>query len=134
MQLATVSAMVPGFTGSIQVDLPVPLSYDLQLGSARYFAGLESGEIPLLLLFSGTVFGSAEGRLAVEQVPWSKEARCRLPLSTWREAIDAHFPGTAWITLSRDTLDDLLAVKSRLALPTWDATVRALLEMSGGTR
>jgi uncharacterized protein DUF6084 len=128
MQLITVSTMVPGFTGSIEIDLPIQLSYDLEIGSTRYFAGLEGGEIPLLLLFSGTVFGSVSGKLAVQQVPWSKEAQYRLPLSTWREAIDAHFPDTAWIKMSLHTLDELLRFKSRQALPTWDATLSALLE------
>jgi hypothetical protein len=130
MQFTTVGAMVPGFTGSIELDLPLPLSYDLEIGSTRYFAGLESGEIPLLLLFSGTVFASANGRLAVQQVPWSKEATYRLPLRTWQEAIDAHFPGSAWIKMSRTTLDQLLRFKSDRALPTWDATVSALLELA----
>ena len=92
MQLATITAMVPGFTGSIEIDLPVPFTYDLEIGTTRYFAGLESGEAPLLLLFSGTVFASVNGTLGVQQVPWSKEAAFRLPLTTWREAIDAHFP------------------------------------------
>ena len=93
--------MVPGFTGSTEIDLPVPFSYDLEIGSTRYFAGLDGGEVPLLLLFSGTLFGSADGRLAVQQVPWSKEAPYRLPVSIWREAIDAHFPDSAWIKMSR---------------------------------
>jgi hypothetical protein len=128
MQLTTVSTMVPGFTKSIDIDLPIQLSYDLEIGSTRYFAGLEGGEIPLLLLFSGTVFGSASGRLAVQQVPWSKEAQYRLPLSIWREAIDAHFPDTAWIKMSLHTLDELLRFKNRQALPTWDATLSALLK------
>ena len=57
------STMVPGFTGSIEVDLPVPFSYDLQIASTRYFSSLDDGEIPLLLLFSGTIFGQADGRL-----------------------------------------------------------------------
>jgi hypothetical protein len=130
MQFATVSTMVPGFTGSVDVDLPLPLSYDLEIGSTRYFAGLDSGEIPLLLLFSGTVFSSPNDRLAVQQVPWSNEAAFRLPLTTWQEAIDAHFPGTGWIKMSRDTLDRLLMFKSRRALPSWDATVSALLELA----
>ena len=103
------------------------LSYDLEIGSIRYFAGLESGEIPLLLLFSGTVFGTAEGRLQVQQVPWSKEASYRLPVSLWREAIDVHFPNSAWIRMSLHTLDELQRFKTRQALPTWDATLAALL-------
>ena len=119
--------MVPGFSGSAELDLPVPLSYDLEVGSARYFAGLDAGEIPLLLLFSGTVFAVAEGRLQVQQVPWSKEASYRLPVSVWREAIEAHFPGSAWIKMTRQTLDELQRFKTRQALPTWDATIAALL-------
>jgi len=45
----------------------------------------------------------------------------------WREAVDAHFPDSAWVTMSRDTLDELVRFKTRHALPTWDATLRALL-------
>jgi hypothetical protein len=130
LQFTTVSVMVPGFTGSTEVDLPVMLSYDLEIGSVRYFAGLEAGDVPLLLLFSGTVFAVSEGRLQVQQVPWSKEATCRLPVSVWREAIDVHFPNSAWIKMTRHTLDDLQRFKTREALPTWDATIAALLERS----
>jgi hypothetical protein len=128
LQFTTVSIMVPGFTGSTELDLPVTLSYDLEIGSVRYFAGLDAGEVPLLLLFSGTVFAVAGGRLQVQQVPWSKEATYRLPVSVWREAIDAHFPNSAWIRMTRQTLDDLQRFKTGQALPTWDATIAALLE------
>jgi hypothetical protein len=127
LQFTTVSVMVPGFTGGTDVNVPVPLSYDLEIGSTRYFAGLESGEVPLLLLFSGTVFGTVDGRLQVQQVPWSKEASFRLPVSVWREAIDVHFPDSAWIKMSVRTLDELARFKTSQALPTWDATIAALL-------
>jgi len=132
LQFTTVSAMVPGFSGSTEVDLPVPFSYDLEVGSARYFASLESGEIPLLLLFSGTVFGLADGRITVQLVPWTSEAPCRIPVAVWREAIDAAFPGSAWVRMSAQTLDELQRFKNRRALPTWDATLRALLEQAAG--
>ncbi|HUY48482.1 MAG TPA: DUF6084 family protein [Streptosporangiaceae bacterium] len=131
LQFTMISTMVPGFTGSVEVELPVPFTYDLQIASTRYFSSLDDGEIPLLLLFSGTIFGSADGRLRVQQVPWSKETTFRLPVRLWREAVDAHFPDTAWITLSRQTLDELIRFKSRNALPTWDATVTALLAQAG---
>ena len=127
LQFTTVSVMVPGFTGSVELDLPVMLSYDLEIGSTRYFAGLEGGEIPLLLLFSGTVFTTVDGRMQAQQVPWSKEASYRLPVSLWREAIDMHFPNSAWIRMSLQTLDELQRFKNRQALPTWDATLAALL-------
>jgi hypothetical protein len=131
LQFTTVSVMVPGFTGSVDLDLPVMLSYDLEIGSTRYFAGLEGGEIPLLLLFSGTVFTTVDGRMQAQQVPWSKEASYRLPVSLWREAIDMHFPNSAWIRMSLQTLDELQRFKTRQALPTWDATLAALLARAG---
>ena len=131
MQFSTVATMVPGFSGAIEVDLPIPFTYDLEVGSARYFDSLEAGEIPLLLLFSGTVFTLTDGRMQVQQVPWSKEAAYRLPVSVWREAIDAHFPNSAWIKMSRQTLEDLQRFKSAHALPTWDRTLEALLARAG---
>src|SRR5690348_2945130 len=60
IQLATVSVMVPGFTSVAETELQVPCTYDLEVASARYLQGLDDGTIPLLLLFSGTIF-VAEG-------------------------------------------------------------------------
>jgi Family of unknown function (DUF6084) len=127
VQFTNVSIMVPGFTGSTELDLPVPLTYDMEIGATRYFAGLEEGEAPLLLLFSGTIFGMADGRLSVQLVPWSKEASFRLPVAVWREAIDAHFPNSAWVKISTHTMDELQRFKARHVLPTWEATILTLL-------
>ena len=127
MQFTNISTMVTGFTGSTEIPLPVTFSYDLEIGSGRYFASLESGEIPLLLLFSGTIFSVVDGKFQVQQVPWSKEATYRLPVSVWQEAVDVHFPNSGWITMNRQTLEELQQFKTRRALPTWDATVSALL-------
>jgi len=127
IQFTQVAVMVPRFTGSTEIELPVPLSYDLEIGATRYFAGLDGGEVPLLLLFSGTLFAMSGGRIQAGQVPWSKEAAYRLPVSLWREAVDAHFPNCAWIRMSRPVMDELLRYKSRRALPTWDATIESLL-------
>jgi uncharacterized protein DUF6084 len=130
VQFSNVSIMVPGFTGSTDLDLPVPLTYDMEIGATRYFAGLDEGEVPLLLLFSGTIFGMADGRLSVAQVPWSKEASFRLPVAVWREAVDAHFPNSAWFRVSTHTRDELQRFKARHALPTWEATVLELLAVA----
>jgi Family of unknown function (DUF6084) len=127
MQLATVPVMVPGFQGATEVELPIMCGYDLEIASTKYFNALDGGETPLLLLFSGTVFATAEHKLSIQQVPWSKEASYRLPASVWREAVDVHFPNSAYITMSRQTLDALQQYKSRRALPTWDSVVSALL-------
>jgi hypothetical protein len=128
MQFTTVSMMVPRFTGAIEVDLVVPVTYDFEVASANYFHSLEDGEIPLLLLFSGTVFYQGEGGLRVEQVPWHKEAAFRLPVAVWREVMDLYFPGSAWIRMRRETLDSLQRYKSDRAMPTWDDTLETLLK------
>jgi Family of unknown function (DUF6084) len=127
VQFTHVAVMVPRFTGSTEIDLPVMLSYDLEIGATRYFAGLDDGEVPLLLLFSGTVFAMDGTRIQTSQVPWSKEATYRLPVSVWRESVDAHFPDSAWIRMSRQTMDELQRYKSQRVLPTWDATITSLL-------
>jgi hypothetical protein len=133
IQLAMVSTMVPAFTGRTEVDLQVPCTYDLEVASARYLHGLDDGTIPLLLLFSGTVFVAPADEdqgtgFSVELIPWSCEAAYRMPVSVWRELVDLHFPGSAWLRCSRETLDALSAFKSRQAIPTWDATLAALLK------
>src|SRR3984957_15948018 len=126
-QLATVAAMVPGFTSLTAIELPVPCTYDLEVASARYLQGLDDGTIPLLLLFSGTVFIARGESFGVELIPWSSEASYRMPVAVWQDVVNDHFPGSAWLRCRRDTLDALFAYKTEHALPTWDATLSALL-------
>ncbi|MGW4162109.1 DUF6084 family protein [Streptomyces sp. NPDC004788] len=130
VQFAQVSVMVPGFTGETETDLVVPCTYDTDIAATRYFRALSGGEVPLLLLFSGTAFTGAGG-FHVEPVPWDKEVVHRMPVKVWREMIDQHFPGCGWIRLPNDAMDALLAYRSRRALPSWQATVEALLEGAG---
>ena len=127
IQLATVSTMVPTFTALTEIEVQVPCTYDLEVASARYLYGLDDGTIPLLLLFSGTVFLAQGNGYSVELVPWSAEASFRMPVSVWQDVVDLHFPGSAWLRCSRETLDALSAFKAERALPTWDATLGALL-------
>lgn len=131
IQLATVATMVPAFSALTEIQLPVPCTYDLEVASARYLQGLDDGTIPLLLLFSGTVFVAQSESFSVELVPWSSEASFRMPVSVWRDMVGIHFPGSAWLRCSRETLDALSAFKAEHALPTWDATLAALLAASG---
>ncbi len=131
LQFANVSLMVPGFRGSTEIDVPVPCTYDFEVSAAKYFHSLTDGEIPLLLLFSGTVFEKGETGFSVSQVPWHKEASYRLPVAAWRQVMDLYFPESAWIRMRRDTLDALQAFKSRAVLPTWDDTLHALLKKAG---
>jgi hypothetical protein len=127
IQLAMVSTIVPAFSEVIEVSLAVPCTYDLEVASARYLQALDDGTIPLLMLFSGTVFIRQASGFLVEPVPWSAEVSYRLPASVWHELVEAHFPGSAWLRCSKQTLDALSEFKARRALPTWDATLSALL-------
>jgi hypothetical protein len=125
------SMMVTGFTGSIEIDLPVSCTYDFEVTAAKYFHALDGGEIPLLLLFNGTVFTRGQTGFSVEPVPWEKEAPYRLPVQVWRELMDQYFPGGAWIRLRRESFDALHQFKGRRALPTWDDAVEALIREAG---
>jgi Family of unknown function (DUF6084) len=127
IQLATVTTMVPAFTSLTEIELPVPVTYDLEVASARFLAGLDDGTVPLLLLFSGTVFLANGQSFSVELIPWSSEASYRMPVSVWQDVARDHFPGSAWLKCSPETLDALSVYKSKHALPTWDATLSALL-------
>ena len=117
--------VVPPFTGSTRVDLPVPCSYDLEVAASRYFDALEDGEVPLEFLFSGTVFYGEP--LQVGRISWESEAEFRLPVAVWKETMERYFRGTAWLRVGKGSFDRLAAFKSRNALATWDDTLDALL-------
>ena len=115
------SVLVPAFAGATTVDLPVDCTFDFNVAATKYFAGMEEGEAPLLLLFSGTIFYTAEtGALQVTQIPWEKEARYRLPARTWREMMDSYYPNSAWLCLRRDVFDRLYRYKVRHGIPTFE--------------
>jgi hypothetical protein len=118
---------VQGFQGDTEVDLPIACTYDFDVSATKYLHALRDGDIPLLLLFSGTVFTRGTNGFAVEQLPWSLEARCRLPVSSWRELMDLYFPGGGWIRLSRESIDALVRYRSDRGLTSWDQTVGELL-------
>ena len=81
-----------------------PCTYDLDVTATRYFDALHDGDVPLEFLFSGTVFYSAaDGRLQTARLSWELEAEYRLPVAVWRETLDHHFPGTAWLRLDRES-------------------------------
>src|SRR5205085_12695622 len=46
------TTVVPPFSGNTLVELPVACTYDLEVAAASYFGALESGDVPLELLFS----------------------------------------------------------------------------------
>lgn len=131
MQLAEVPIMVPSFTGEIIVPLDLPLTYDMEIASTKYFHNLTDGEVPLLMLFSGTIFYSTDAGVQFGHVPWHEEAEYRLPVALWQEAMEQHFGGRAWILLRKDRLDALAAYRSERAIPSWEETIERLLKEAG---
>ena len=123
-----VSAVVPPFSGTGAVDLPVACSYDFNLAATKYFAALEEGEIPLCFLFSGTIFyEAAEGALQVTQISWEKEAYFRLSAATWRGLMDLYYPNTATSACARTSSIGSTQYRSRRGLPTWEQAMERLL-------
>jgi hypothetical protein len=111
--------------------MPVTCTYDFDVVAAKYFHALESGEVPLEFLFSGTVFYAGEGGgLQIARISWEKEAQFRLPVRLWKEMMEHYFPNSAWIRLRRDAFNGLYDYKARMSLPTWEAAVEALLRAS----
>lgn len=127
-QFANTSTVVASFTNSIEIDVSVPCSYDMEVAAGRYFHALKDGEIPFILLFSGTIFGDGEQNLWIQQVPWHAETRYKMPVAVWRDMMDMHFPGSGWLRLRRDTIDALAEFRAARALPTWDDAVIAVLD------
>lgn len=128
------SMVVTPFQGSTLVEMPVPCTFDFNVAATKYFAGLEDGEVPLALLFSGTVFYEGEaGALQVSQISWEKEAKYKLPVSVWREMMNFYYPNSAWLTLRRDVFDRLNEYKMRRGIPTWEQALDSLLPASKKT-
>jgi hypothetical protein len=120
--------VVPAFTGATVAALDVPCTYDLDVIASRYFDALTDGSVPLELLFSGSIFYSAEdGALQTARIPWEQEAEYALPVRVWKETMDRAFPGSAWLRMPKESFDALCAYKSRHALAGWDDVVRRLL-------
>jgi len=122
------SVVVPAFSGNTLVDLPVPCTFDFNAAATKYFYGLESGDLPLCLQFSGTVFyAGADGGLQVAPISWDKEARYKLPVKVWRKMMDSYYPNSAWLCLRRDVLERLYQYKVRHGIPTWEEALESVL-------
>jgi hypothetical protein len=123
------SMVVPAFTGeTTTADLQVPCTFDFNVAATKYFEGLQDGEIPLNMLFSGTVFYALPDEpLQVAPISWEQEARCKLPVKTWREMMDFYYPNSVWLNLRRDVFDRLNQYKMRHGIPTWEQALEEML-------
>jgi Family of unknown function (DUF6084) len=122
------SVVIPSFTGDTTVDLHIPCTFDFNVAATKYFHGLSEGDVPLNLLFSGTVFyATPEGALQVSPISWDKEARFRLPVQVWRTMMDEYYPNSAWLAIHRDVFERLYAFKVRNGIPAWEEALDRLL-------
>jgi len=129
---AHTSTLVPSFTGTTTFSLPLACTYDLELAAVKYFYSLPDGHAPLSFHFSGSVLHRAEdGGIQVAAIPWSTTARWRMPVATWRQMIERHYPNSSWIRVHPDTAELLRGYKARAGMLSIDATVAALLEAAG---
>jgi len=108
--------------------LPVACNFDFNVGATKYFHGLEGGEVPLLLLLSGTVFDETGGALRMTQLPWTAETRCRMPIAVWREMMAHFYPDSAWLRVPHALFDRLGAYKRAHHLATWELALARLLD------
>jgi hypothetical protein len=126
-----IGVTVPGFDGVTEVDLPVVCTYDFEVAAAKYMHSLGDGVIPVVLLFSGTVFSRSGAGFAAEPISWQAEASYPLPVATWRDVMDRYFPDSGWVRVSRPTLDRLQRFKAERALTGWDDAFERLFKEAG---
>jgi hypothetical protein len=128
------SAMVQGFTGSTEVNLPMPCTFDFEVTGSKYLHALHDGAIPLSLLFSGTIFTRGRSGFGVEQVGWDSEASYSLPVAVWRRMIELNYPGTGWLRLDRDVLSALARYQADHGLTSFDDAITSLLATAPTSR
>ena len=123
---------MPQFQGHTRTILAVPCTFDFNVAATKYFYALEDGEVPLLFLFSGTIFYAApDGRLQIQKISWEKECTWRMPIARWQELMEHHYPDSAWIAMRRDVFDQLYEFKRRKGLSSWDEVFERLLTPNG---
>jgi hypothetical protein len=123
--------VVPGFAATdTVVDLQVPCTFDFNVATTKYFEGLTEGEIPLLVMFSGTVFYALpDSQLQVAPISWEQEARFKLPLRIWREMMNLYYPNSVWVNLHREAFERLYRYKVQRGIPTWEKALEEILDM-----
>lgn len=119
---------VQGFTGVTEVDLPMPCSYDFDVVGSRYLHALDEGNVPLSLMFSGTIFTRGAAGFGVEQVPWDCDTSYQMPVAVWRAMMEMYYPNTGWMRVDSDVIRAVADYRSRHGLTSWEETLTRLLE------
>jgi Family of unknown function (DUF6084) len=121
------TAMVRDGTGVTEISMPLECTYDFEVAASKYLHALRDGAIPLLFLFSGTVFVQGERGFSVRQVSWECEAQHEMPVAVWNDLIRMHYPNAGWVRLGHDTVSALAAYKSARGMLDFEDAVTTLL-------
>jgi hypothetical protein len=128
---AQVDVVVPAFTGSTTVTVPIACSYELEVAAAKYFHSLADGVAPLAFHFNGTIYyRDYDGQMQMVLVPWTRSCDYRMPVSIWSDMIAMYYPNTGWLALNIATIDALHREQVDRGLATADACIMALLKES----
>jgi hypothetical protein len=125
LQWTQLHRVVPAFEGSTRVEVLLPCSYDFGLAITKYFDALDQGDIPMTMVFSGTVF-HGPGR-EVAPVPLGKQLKFELPLYLWQETVHHYYPNSVWLCLNKEVFDQSHTFKRLSGAPTWDQAMTRLL-------
>ena len=126
-------ATIPGFAGETDFDLPVSCTYDFEVAAAKYLHALgPDGVVPIVLLFSGTVFSKGGAGFVAEPVDWHAEASFPLPVATWRGVMDRYFPDSGWVRVEPRDPRPAAALQGRPGRCTgWDEALDHLFKEAG---
>ncbi|PXW31817.1 UNVERIFIED_CONTAM: hypothetical protein DES50_104223 [Williamsia faeni] len=120
------TTMVPGFTGTTDVAMPLECTYDFEVTASKYLHALREGTVPLQFLFSGTIFVTGD-RFAVQQVPWDRDTNYDLPVAVWRDLVAQHYPDAGWVRLCHENITALAGYKSAHGLLSLDEAIEKLI-------
>jgi hypothetical protein len=123
---ARVAVVVPAFERATSVDVIAPCAFDAHAATLAYFAALSSGDVPVSLLFAGTVFYDDDGARAAP-LPRSAEASLAMPYAVYAAAAARVFGGRTPLALPRDTFDRLREYQRRAGLATCEQALDRLL-------
>ncbi len=121
------TTMVSGFSGAHDFDLPIPCTYDVEVTGSKFLHAQQVADIPIRMLFGGTVFSRGATGFSVEQVAWNLEATYSLPVAVWSELMNHFFPNSGWLRLDRESIDALGRFKGANGLTSWDEVIGKLL-------
>lgn len=131
---AQVVNVVSAFTGETEVAVALPCSFDLAAVASKYLRALDGGTVPIRAQFSGTAFFRTEHGLSAAPISLDREADFALPVATFLEVLDQHFPGSAIVSLKREVFDRLEALRVERGLPSFDHAIESLLSPRASTR